>query len=269
MKTAEHWNSEISYTTEDQIRVRGYDLVEMMGRIPFSHAVHLMFTGELPAPKVGKLVDALMVASIDHGPGTPSALATRTAASGGANVKNAATAGFLTLDNSHGAAVENSMKVLQTVLEQTQAASDENEKTAVVKEFLKTEKEAGRKIPGFGHRQHPHDPRADKLFAMAADAGVGGQYIATAQLISKVLSEKAGKELPINVDGAVAAILCELGYPTELGNGPFLIARLTSLLANAYEEITTLPRMRRIDPVNFGYTGVPDRDLPETEEPED
>jgi citrate synthase len=104
---------------------------------------------------------------------------------------------------------------------------------------------------------------------MAADAGVGGQYIATAQLISKVLSEKAGKELPINVDGAVAAILCELGYPTELGNGPFLIARLTSLLANAYEEITTLPRMRRIDPVNFGYTGVPDRDLPETEEPED
>ena len=269
MKTAEHWDSEISYTTEDQIRVRGYDLVEMMSTIPFSHAVHLLFTGELPTPKVGKLVDALMVASIDHGPGTPSALATRTAASGGANVKNAATAGFLTLDNSHGAAVENCMKVLQTVLVQTKAVSDEGERLANVKDFIRTEKEAGRKIPGFGHRQHPHDPRADKLFTLAVDAGVGGGYIAVAQLISKVLSEKAGKELPINVDGAVAAILCELDYPTELGNAPFLIARLTSLLANAYEEITTMPRMRRINPVNFGYTGVPDRDLPKMEQPDD
>ena len=267
MASAKHWGSEISYTTEDQIRVRGYDLVEMMGTIPFAHAVHLLFTGELPSPKVGKLVDALMVASIDHGPGTPSALATRTAASGGANVKNATTAGFLTLDNSHGAAVENCMKVLQTVLEQTRPAADEDEKSAIIKDFVKTEKEAGRKIPGFGHRQHPHDPRTDKLFALAFDAGVGGEYIAVAQLISNVLSEKAGKELPINVDGAVAAILCELGYPTELGNGPFLIARLTSLLANAYEEITTMPRMRRIDPVDFGYTGVPDRELPRTEQP--
>lgn len=268
MATEKHWDSKISYTTKDQIRVRGYDLVEMMGTIPFSHAVHLLFTGELPTPKVGKLVDALMVASIDHGPGTPSALATRTAASGGANVKNAVTAGFLTLDNSHGAAVENCMKVLQTVLEQTQTTSTENEKAILVKDFLQSEKEAGRKIPGFGHRQHPHDPRADKLFTLAFDAGVSGEFIAVAQLISNALSEKAGKELPINVDGAVAAILCELGYPTELGNGPFLIARLTSLLANAYEEITTMPRMRRIDPVDFGYTGVPDRDLPQLPQPE-
>ena len=269
MATEKHWDSKISYTTKNQIRVRGYDLVEMMGTIPFSHAVHLMFTGELPTPKVGKLVDALMVASIDHGPGTPSALAARTAASGGANVKNAATAGFLTLDYSHGAAVENCMKVLQTVLEQTQAVSGEGEKTDIVRDFIMAEKEAGRKIPGFGHRQHPHDPRADKLFALAFDAGVGGEFIAVAYLISKVLSEMAGKELPINVDGVVAAILCELGYPTELGNGPFLIARLTSLLVNAYEEITTMPRMRRIDPVDFGYTGIPDRDLPQQEQPED
>ena len=84
MATIKHWDTEISYTTEDQIRVRGYDLVEMMGTVPFSHVVHLLFTGELPTPEVGRVVDALMVASIDHGPGSPSALATRTAASGGA-----------------------------------------------------------------------------------------------------------------------------------------------------------------------------------------
>ena len=270
MATIKHWDTEISYTTEDQIRVRGYDLVEMMGTVPFSHVVHLLFTGELPTPEVGRVVDALMVASIDHGPGSPSALATRTAASGGACMKNAAMAGFLTLDKFHGAAVEDCMKVLKKALELTQASSgDEAEKFAIVKAFLKGEKEAGRKIPGFGHRQHPHDPRVDKLFALTMDAGVDGQYIAVAQAISKALSESIGKELPINVDGAVAAILCELGYPVELGNAPFLIARLSSLLIHAYEEIESMPRMRRIDPLDFGYVGVADRELPKMYLPED
>lgn len=270
MANTKHWDTEISYTTADEIRVRGYDLVEMMGTVPFSNVVHLMLTGELPSPKVGKVIDALMVASIDHGPGSPSALATRTAASGGASMKNAATAGFLTLDKSHGAAVEDCMVVLKQVLQRTQAVSgDEAAKMAVIQEFIASEKEAGRKIPGFGHRQHLHDPRVDKLFALTMDAGVKGQYLAVAQDISKALSEKAGKELPINVDGAVAAILCELDYPTALGNAPFLIARLTSLLVHAHEEITKMPRMRRIDPVDFGYTGVADRELPKMEQTED
>ncbi|QRN82076.1 citryl-CoA lyase [Chloroflexota bacterium] len=270
MATIKHWDTEISYTTEDQIRVRGYDLVEMMGTVPFSHVVHLLFTGELPSPKVGRVVDALMVASIDHGPGSPSALATRTAASGGACMKNAAVAGFLTLDKSHGAAVEDCMKVLIKVLELTEETSGgEEEKAAIVVDFLQSEKEAGRKIPGFGHRQHHHDPRVDKLFALTMDAGVNGQYLAIAQAISKALSERAGKELPINVDGAVAAILCELGYPVGLGNAPFLIARLSSLLIHAYEEIESMPRMRRIDPVDFGYVGVADRELPKFYQPED
>lgn len=270
MAIAKHWDTEISYTTEDQIRVRGYDLVEMMGSVPFSHVVHLLFTGELPTLKVGKVVDALMVASIDHGPGSPSALATRTGASGGASMKNAAVAGFLTLDRFHGAAVEDCMKVLKKVLELTRAASDgEDEKFAIVKDFLKYEKGAGRKIPGFGHRQHPHDPRVDKLFALTMDAGVSGLYLSIAKDISRALSESAGKELPINVDGAVAAILCELDYPTELGNAPFLIARLSGLLIHAFEEIETMPRMRRIDPIDFGYTGVADRELPDRYQPED
>lgn len=258
-----HWQTEISYTTEDEIRVRGYDLVEMMGEVPFASAVHLMITGELPSPKVEKIIDALMVASIDHGAGTPSVLATRTAASGGASVKNAATAGFLTMDTSHGAAVESCMVVLGRVMKLSVDFSEVSEIEKVTSEFLSHEKEAGRKIiPGFGHRQHHHDPRVDKLFQMALEAGLEGKYITAAQVISKVLSDQAGKELPINIDGAMAAILLELNYPLGLGNAPFLIARLTSLLVHAHEEVTKMPRMRRIDPVDFSYCGVEARDLP-------
>lgn len=258
-----HWRTEISYTTEDEIRVRGYSLVEMMGVVPFASAVHLIITGELPSPKVAKLIDALMVASIDHGAGTPSVLATRTAASGGASVKNAATAGFLTMDTSHGAAVESCMAVLGQVVKLTEIVTETLDKEKVTSEYLNQEKEAGRKIiPGFGHRQHRHDPRVDKLFQMALAAGLEGKFINAAGIISKVLSDKAGKELPINIDGAMAAILSELNYPLDLGNAPFLIARLTSLLVHAHEEVNKMPRMRRIDPIDFSYCGVEARELP-------
>ena len=60
----------------------------------------------------------------------------------------------------------------------------------------------------------------------------------------------------------MAAILSELNYPLGLGNAPFLIARLTSLLVHAHEEVTKMPRMRRIDPVDFSYCGVKARELP-------
>jgi len=258
-----HWKTEISFTTEDEIRVRGYNLVDMMGAVPFTSVVHLLITGELPSPKVAELIDALMVASIDHGPGTPSVLATRTAASGGASVKNAATAGFLAMDTSHGAAVESCMAVLGQLVKLTEGVLESEDKEKLTCEFVDQEKHAGRKIiPGFGHRQHPHDPRVDKLFQMACEANLKGNFIDAAEMISKVLSTNAGKEIPINIDGAMAAILSELNYPLGLGNAPFLIARLTSLLVHAHEEISKMPRMRRIDPVDFSYSGVEARELP-------
>lgn len=260
--TAPHWDSAISYTTKDDIRVRGYSLVELMGEYSFPETLHLLITGELPSEKVGKLIEALMVASIDHGPATPSVLTARTAASGGASVKNATAAGFMALDRSHGAAVEGCMAYLRTICDKVETAGDD-EKKEIIRNYLAEERAAGRKIvPGFGHRQHAHDPRKDKLFAMAEDAGVKGKYIAAAELVSEVLSERSGKELPINIDGAMAAILCELNYPPDLGNVPFLIARLCSLFVHSAEEINTMPRMRRIDPCDVGYNGVPDRDVP-------
>ena len=265
--TALHWDSAISYTTKDEIRVRGYNLVSLMGEYSFPETLHLLITGEFPSKKVGKLLEALMVASIDHGPATPSVLTARTAASGGASVKNATAAGFMALDRSHGAAVEGCMSFLMKVCEKIEGAGTDDEKKEIIKAFLAEERAAGRKIvPGFGHRQHPHDPRKDKLFAMAEDAGVKGRYVAAAELVSAVLSERSGKELPINIDGAMAAILCELNYPLELGNVPFLISRLCSLFVHSYEEIKTMPRMRRIDPCDIGYNGVADRDIPENRE---
>jgi citrate synthase len=255
-----HWTTNLSSTSENGIIIRGYDLNQLIGTVPFPSVLFLLFTGDLPDPKIAKLIDALMVASIDHGAGAPSVLAARTAASGGAPLGAAAAAGLLTLNKYHGAAVEDSMEAIQKVFDLSDGRKDGLDHAA---DMLITEwRQAGRRISGFGHRQHKKlDPRLDRLFALARDAEVPGIHLEAAQAIVRALKRSTGKDLPINIDGATAAILCEIGFPPTLSNALFMVARMAGILAHANEEITRMPPMRRIDPVDHGYDGPPDRSL--------
>jgi citrate synthase len=256
-----HWTTALSCTTENGITIRGYDLVQLIGAVSFPSALFLLFTGELPNPKVAKLIDALMVASIDHGPVTPSALAARTAASGGAPLGAAAAAGLLTLNKFHGAAVEESMEAIKRVVELVRTSEAANLDAAADQVVAEMQK-ANRRIAGFGHRQHKKiDPRLEKLFGLAKEAGVVGDHLGAAHAIVRALNRSTGKDVPINIDGGMAAILCEIGFPCSLSNALFMVARLTGILAQADEEITQMPRMRIIDPVDYSYNGPKERDL--------
>lgn len=262
-----HWETQLSYTTENGIQIRGYDLVQMIGRIPFPSVLYLLYTGELPSPSVAKIIDALMVASIDHGPGAPSALAARTAASGGASLGPAAAAGLLTLGKYHGAAVQDAMEAIQQVVDGSKVDGDLNRAAeAVVIDWRKQ----GRRLSGFGHRQHKHqDPRLARLFDLAREVNVRGDFLQAARAIEEALKKNTGKDLPVNIDGAMAAILCEIGFPATLANAVFMIARMTGILAHAHEEITQMPPMRRIDPVDHSYAGPPERALPDLKNEEE
>lgn len=258
--TDSSWNTNLSYTSENGIVIRGYDLNQLIGTVPFPSVLYLLFTGQLPTPRIAKLIDALMVASIDHGAGAPSVLAARTAASGGAPLGAAAAAGLLTLNKYHGAAVQDSMEAVQKVFDLSAGKKDNLDQAA---DTMVTEwRQSGHRIAGFGHRQHKKlDPRLEKLFQLAKEAEVTGVYLESAQAIARALKRITGKDLPINIDGATAAILCEIGFPANLSNALFMVARLTGILAHANEEITRMPPMRRIDPVNHSYDGPPARNL--------
>ena len=67
------WNTAVTRVEPNRVAVRGYDIAELMGRTSFGAAVHLILTGELPAPPISRLMDAVLVASIDHGATPPSA----------------------------------------------------------------------------------------------------------------------------------------------------------------------------------------------------
>jgi len=259
-----HWTTSLSFTTEDGIRIRGYDLVELIGRVPFPSVLYLLYTGELPEPRYARLIDAIMVASIDHGAGTPSALAARTAASGGAPLGAAAAAGLLTLGKYHGAVVQDAMEAIRQVADLAKSQSLDSAADGVVASWRK----AGRRLSGFGHRQHKRkDPRLERLFALAHEANVPGDHLQAAMAVEAALKRSAGKDLPINVDGAIAAILCEIKFPITLSNALFIVARMTGILAHANEEMTQMPPMRRIDPLDLAYAGPTDRTLPEAGRP--
>jgi citrate synthase len=63
------------------------------------------------------------------------------------------------------------------------------------------------------------------------------------------------------VDGAIGAVLCEIGIPSELANAFFIMARLPGLLAHITEEKTRYRPMRRIDFTQAEYDGPAEREL--------
>ncbi|MGC9399744.1 MAG: citryl-CoA lyase [Anaerolineae bacterium] len=258
--TEKVWAQPITKIAPNTIAVRGYRIEELMGRVPFAHVVYLVLKGELPTEAQGRVVDALLVSSVDHGGTPPSALAARTVASGGAPLTTGIAAGIMTINKHHGGAIEGCMHALNEAVTQRRARdlSLPDAARALVADY----RAAHKRIPGYGHRIHSDDPRARRLFTIAEEEGVAGEYVAMAQAIRQALHEALGKDLPLNVDGAIAAVLCELEVPPEMGNGFFAIARTVGLTAHVFDELTNQRPMRRISPTAQAYSGPKEKTLP-------
>ncbi len=258
------WPTAITKIEPNRVSVRGYDIAELMGRASFGAVVHLLLTGDLPSPAVGRLIEAALVSSVDHGATPPSALAARTVASTGASLSQSVAAGVLAINKSHGGAIEGCAHALGRVVELARLEGAIGDAAlSVIDEY----KNCGERIPGFGHRVHTADPRTARLFALAADAGLTEDIepapgaIAAARELEAAFA-RTGRPLPINVDGAIAAVLLDLGYEPGVMNGFFVIARAAGLVAHTREEQTRMKPMRRIDPADHVYDGPADRAMP-------
>jgi succinyl-CoA synthetase alpha subunit len=252
------WHSAITRIEPNKVAVRGYDIANLMGRVSFGAAAYLILTGELPSLAVARLMDAILVSSIDHGTTPPSALVARTVASTGATLSASVAAGIMSINRHHGGAIQDCACQLKTIAERAARESTSLEEAAT--RTLATMREAGERMSGFGHRLHTKDPRTARLFELAREAGVDGVHMQAARAVEKAFAD-AKKSLPINVDGAIGAILADLGMNPAVFNGIFMIARTPGLIAHVIEEQTRERPMRRIDPVNHGYDGPPPRTI--------
>ncbi|MFQ5650431.1 MAG: citryl-CoA lyase [bacterium] len=254
-----HWKTAITKIRANEVRLRGYRVDELMGRISFGQGVYLALKGELPTDNVGKMIDAVLVSSIDHGATPPSALTAVTVASTGAPLNAAVASGILAISRFHGGAIEDCMGVLLQTQDKVKARQISIGVAA--QEIVKEYRQIGRRISGFGHRLHTQDPRSHRLFELAHELNIGETFIKIAQTIEGELVSQSGKKLPINVDGAIAAVLCELDFSPELANAFFMIARVPGLVAHAHEERTRQKPMRPIHPQDHEYDGPDDRTI--------
>lgn len=261
--SAERWPTAITSITPNKILIRGYALDEMMGRLSFAEAAYLLLMGELPTPAIGRMFNAILVSSIDHGVTPPSTLAARNVATSGAPLKDCVAAGVLAFGPRHGGDIESCMRFLDGGLalmrkgHTIQAAAEE-----IVEVCLRQSEVP----PGFGHRFHTRDPRAARLFQMALELELEGEHTRLIRAVERAVDERRerfGLALPVNVDGAIAAISADLGFAYELGNAVFLISRLPGLIAHAHEERLRQTPMRQIDPKDHDYDGSSERRLTE------
>src|SRR3954468_22432488 len=161
MSKDDRWQTALTSIAPDKILIRGYCLDEMMGRLTFAESVYLLLMGELPSPSIGKMFDAILVSSIDHGVMPPSTLAARNVATSGAPLKDAVAAGILGFGPRHGGDIESCMKFLDTGLTLMRGGkSVQQTADTLVDECMRTNEIP----PGFGHRVHTRDPRAARLF---------------------------------------------------------------------------------------------------------
>jgi citrate synthase len=259
----ESWNTGLTSISPNRILVRGYRLDDLMGRVNFGEGLYLLLTGELPTPSIGRLMDAMLVSFIDHGVTPPSTLAARNAATTGSSIRGAVAAGVLGFGRYHGGDALACRALLDEGLEliregQTMVTAAR----AVVARHIAS---GDIPPPGFGHRYHTTDPRATRLLQIAHELEVDQDYAHMLRAIEIALGqEEALKDnpLPVNIDGAIAAICGDMGLPSEVADALLIISRVPGLAAHALEEQKREKPMRVINPTTHAYDGPGERPVP-------
>lgn len=259
----EPWRTGLTCIEPNKILLRGYPLDEIMGRLTFGESIYLLLVGEVPPPGVGRLMEAILVSFIDHGATPPSTMAARNTATTGAPLRACVAAGVLGFGRYFGGDIESCMQFLDSGLVHVRQGRTYRE---AAERIVEKAVQADEAMPGFGHRFHTRDPRAARLFQMALELEIEAEHIQMIRAVEQVLHERPdadGRTLPINIDGAIAALCGDLGIPPTVADALFIISRVPGLAAHAEEERQREQPMRQIDPKQHQYDGALQRRLPE------
>lgn len=235
----------ITKITPDGEQVCGYALSELAQQHTFAESIWLLLRGELPSPAEAKMFSALLTMAIDHGPGTASAQVTRTVASVKTSIQAAVAAGLLAMGERHGAALETAAHFFA-----------QNHLTTDIAGLVGELKEKKVRIPGYGHAVLTQDTRSIFLLDLARELELYGKNAAFAEKVQLELNKISSKPLPLNIDGAMAAILLDLGFTPQALTGVFVIACVPGLVAQATEEMNNDVGLRRVPEEDIEYVGI-------------
>lgn len=257
-KTKAWWTTKIIDIRPGVIRIKGKPIQDLIGNVSYPYMVWLMLRDDEPSAAQIRLLEAALVAAVDHGPQAPAIAIARMAVTCGLPLNGAMASAINALDDIHGGAGEQCLALFYQVADH---ANSMPLAQAVELALDETIAENGKIIPGYGHRFHPTDPRAVKLLALvdaAAKQGtVSGKFAEIGRRIELSLGQRTSRNIPMNIDGATAVIYGELGFEPALARGLFILSRSVGILAHAWEQKNQGGRIKGPMPpeVPYTYTG--------------
>jgi citrate synthase len=228
--------TDIAWSTTDRITVKGFDLCkDVLGTLSLGDMAFLELTDRLPTTRESVVFNAIAVTLVEHGL-TPSALAARLTYTGAPEAMQAAVAaGLCGLGSVFVGSMETAARMLQEAIPDPSKKADFDKLARDIVERFHGRKQA---VPGLGHPLHkPVDPRAPRLFQIAAENGYDGPYVRLMKQVAGEAESTYGKTLPVNATGAIAAIASELKLPWKIVRGIGVMARAIGLVGHIREEM--------------------------------
>jgi len=251
------WRTSIIEMRPGVIRFRGFPIEELIGNISFPAMIWLMVSGRLPSADEAALLEAALVAAVDHGPQAPSIAAARMAVTCGLPLNNAMASAVNLLGDVHGGAGQQALELYYEIDRRVESGAGLQDATAAA--ITDWQAKRTKFVPGFGHRFHKDgDPRAPRLLALvreaAARGSVSGRFAEIGSAVEAHLSRGRVRPVPMNIDGATAVIFAELGCEPPLARGLFCLSRSVGILAHAWEQTQQGGRNKGPVPPRFLYT---------------
>lgn len=241
------WETAISDVQPGKIVLRGEPIERLIETASYSTVVGLL-VGNLRLSTVqARLLEAALIAGVDHGVRAPSIAAARMAATCGIPLNCAIATGINLLGDDHGGAGEQCMELLYEAV--TAAAGGATSMDDIAEKIVADWLGAGEKMPGFGHQLHKEgDPRRRPMLALIEQAialgEIEGSFARAALALEAALGRSKGSGLGMNVDGVTAIVYCEIGLPPAAAKGLFCLSRGVGIVAHALEEMQSGARIK-------------------------
>ena len=247
----------VSEGETEEIIVRGHRMSDLIGRLSFAEMMFLMLQGRMPSRPQARTLDALLVASIEHGIAPPSMIA-RCFASYGTTIQAAVGAGITAFGDRMGGLGEQLAQALAERLRPHLEKGEPSEATlaAIADEVVGAALKSKSRVPGYGIPLHAMDPRAPQVLDIARREGTYGAYCRLGMAIEAALSKaRGGRAVPMNLDGVSAVVALDLGFDWRLTRLFLLTPRTVSFAAHYLEEQDQDTTWRHLRADQIDYVG--------------
>lgn len=233
----------------------GYPASELINKgYEIPHVIGLLWDKRLISKQEAEIIKRIMMLSADHGPCVSGALGTILAACAGIGMSQAVAAGLIMIGPRFGGAVTDAGRYFKHAVDNKMTVDD----------FLAYMKRSVGPVPGIGHRvksvRNP-DKRVQELVSYVKGVGIPTPHLDFALAVEKVTSAKKDN-LILNVDGTMAAVLVDIGFPVDSLNGFFILSRTIGLIGHWVDQRRQESRLIRLFDYLVNYAAPKRREVP-------